>query len=143
MATDLYIQEGVIIPECELEVTTSRSGGAGGQHVNKTDSRVTVRWNALHTIALTEEQRVRVLHKLRTQLTTEGDLLVHNSTSRSQQQNKEAALERLVQVVRAALHVPKKRKPTKVSKAAKEARLKAKTQRSALKKLRRQKVSYD
>jgi ribosome-associated protein len=136
VAHDLPIKNGITIPEHELEITASRAGGPGGQHVNKTSTRITIRWNVHTTRALSPEQRAYVTHKLRARLTTTGDLIIHSSTSRSQQQNKEHALARLATIVRTALHVPKKRIPTHAPKTAKEARLHAKTQRSRLKKLR-------
>lgn len=143
MKNDVPIKNGIVIPEHELEITTSRSGGAGGQHVNKTDTRITVRWNVKNTQALNDEQKERVLQKLHTQLTTEGDLIVHNSQSRSQQQNKKIALAQLANQVAQALTIPKKRKKTKISKSAKEARLQTKTHRSTLKKLRSKKIHED
>jgi ribosome-associated protein len=136
MKNDIYIKNGIIIPEHELEITTSRSGGAGGQHVNKTDTRITVRWNIKTTVALTEEQKNYILEKLQSRVTEDGDLIVHNSESRSQAQNKKNALNNLAAIVRNALHVPKKRIATKVSKALKEARLKTKSHRGSLKKMR-------
>ena len=141
MKQDVWVQEGVIIPENELEITTSRSGGAGGQHVNKTDSRITVRWNVKTTVALSDAQKARVCDKLQARLTSDGDLMVHHSASRSQLQNKEAALQQLAYEVRKALHVPKKRTATKVPKAVKAARLNAKAHRGGIKKMRSKKIS--
>lgn len=141
MKNDLVIRHDVTIPEHELEITTSRSGGAGGQHVNKTDTRITIRWNVRTTVALTDVQKERVLQKLASKLTGDGDLIVHNSASRSQQQNKKSALAQLAQEVRQALHVPKKRMATRISKGVKESRLRAKTQRSTIKKMRSKKFS--
>lgn len=135
----LPIKNGIAIPEFELEISTSKSGGAGGQHVNKTETRVTVRWNVRNTTVLTDEQKQRVLNNLQSRLTVDGDLIVHNGSSRSQQQNKEMALATLAHEVRKALHVPKKRMKTKVSQAAKEKRLHKKGQRSEVKKLRSKK----
>jgi len=143
MKNDLFIKNGITIPEHELEITTSRSGGAGGQHVNKTDTRITIRWNVKSTTALTDEQKQRVLEKLQSRITEDGDLIVHNSESRSQQQNKKNALSNLAAIVRNALHVPKKRIATKISKALKEARLKSKAHRSAIKQMRGKKIDLD
>ncbi|MFI5206107.1 MAG: alternative ribosome rescue aminoacyl-tRNA hydrolase ArfB [Candidatus Paceibacterales bacterium] len=136
MHSGVPIKNGIVIPEHELEISTSKSGGAGGQHVNKTETRVTVRWNVKNTTALDEWHKERVLQNLQSRLTAEGDLLVHNSESRSQQQNKELALAQLAHIVRNALHVPKKRMKTKISRSAKEAHLRAKKHRSTVKKMR-------
>jgi len=140
---DLFIQDTIIIPEHELEITTSRSGGPGGQHVNKTESRITIRWNVKNTNALNEVQKLRVLENLASQLTADGDLIVHNSASRSQQQNKEMALKNVADKVRKALHVPKKRMKTRVSKATKEKRLESKSHRGVIKRMRSKKIQYD
>jgi len=136
MKDDVPIKNSIVIPANELEITASRSGGAGGQHVNKADTRITVRWNVKNTHALNEEQKKQVLEKLQSRLTSDGDLIIHHSTSRSQQQNKKNALKILAQEVRNALYIPKKRIATKVSKALKEARLHAKSHRSFIKKMR-------
>jgi len=133
---DLPIKNGIVIPAHELEISASRSGGPGGQHVNKTSTRISVRWNISTTHALTEEQKARVLQKLSHKLTDDGELIVHSSASRSQVQNKDMALAQLAQEVRQALHVPKKRMATRISKAVKEQRLQKKSQRSFIKKMR-------
>ena len=140
MENNLPIKNGIVIPSHELEITTSRAGGPGGQHVNKTNTRITVRWNVLQTNALPTALKERVLTKLQPRLTSEGELIIHNSTSRSQQQNKEFALARLADEIRQALYVPKKRMKTRVSMSAKEARLRNKTRRSFIKKMRSTKI---
>jgi ribosome-associated protein len=142
MKHDIFLKNGIIIPEHELEITTSRASGPGGQHVNKTDTRITIRWNVKTSNALTEEQKERVLQNLQARLTSDGDLIINNSASRSQQQNKENARLQLAQEVGKALYVPKKRMKTKVSKAVKESRLQEKTQRGNIKKMRSKK-HYD
>ncbi len=143
MKDDLPIKNGIVIPGHELEVTASRAGGPGGQHVNKASTRITLRWNLSGTGALNDEQKKRVLERLRAEVTSDGDILVYSGVSRSQQQNKKMALANLAQKVRKALHVPKKRMPTKASKKVKEARLQVKKQRGALKKMRSKKFQND
>lgn len=139
MKEDLFVKNGITIPTHELEITASRAGGPGGQHVNKTSTRISVRWNLRESSALTDAQKKRAAEKLGDQLTSEGELVVHNSLSRSQLQNKKAALSDLAEKVRKALHVPKKRKKTRTPAGVKEARLKAKKRRGEVKKMRSQK----
>ncbi len=141
MSNDIFVQEGIIIPAHELEISTSRSGGAGGQHVNKTESKVTVRWNIKTSNAITDEQKARIIQNLGTRLTENGDFIIQSSESRSQQHNKMVALKRLEKEIEKALAVPKKRMKTRVSKSAKQARLESKKIRSSVKKLR--KVTFD
>ena len=136
MRDDVYVMNGVIIPAHELEITTSRAGGPGGQHVNKTDTRITVRWNVRASHALDDAHKARILEKLSAEITADGDVMVSNSASRSQLQNRKAALVSLGQKIAAALHIPKKRMKSKVSKGVKEARLRVKKKRSEVKKMR-------
>ena len=136
MKEDLPIKNGIVIPGHELEITASRAGGPGGQHVNKTSTRISVRWNVRQTTALTDIQKQRVLEKLAASLTSEGDIIVHSSASRSQQQNKKTALELLAERIKKALIIPKKRLKKRVPKSAKEARLQQKKRHSMIKKMR-------
>jgi len=137
---DLFIKNGVSIPYRELEITTSLSGGPGGQHVNKTETRITVRWNVKETAVLTEHLKERALKNLESRVTANGDLIIHNSESRSQLQNKKNALTHLADIVRKALVIPKKRMKTKVPKKAKEKRLQQKKRRGDIKKERSKKT---
>ncbi len=143
MKTDLSIINDIVIPAHELEITASRASGSGGQHVNKSNTRITVRWNVLQSHALSDEQKERVMQKLHPHVTHEGDYIVHNSESRSQHINKKHALMHLAQEVRKALFVPKKRMATRVSKSAQQARLQSKAQRSTIKKMRGKKIQED
>jgi len=136
MKEDLQVKNGIVIPGQELEIATSRAGGPGGQHVNKSNTRVSIRWNIRDTSALSDHQKERVFQKLHSQLTSEGEIIVHCGASRSQQQNKKAALELLIKKIRKALHVSKKRMKTAVPRGVKEKRLKEKKQRGAIKKMR-------
>lgn len=140
MKEDIVIKNGISIPAHELIITASRSGGPGGQFVNKTSSKITLRWNIPTSSALTEEQKTRVLAALASELTNEGDIIIHHSSSRSQQQNKKHAIELLVTKIRKALYVPKKRIKTATTKQGKEKRLHEKKQHSEIKKMR--KVTY-
>jgi ribosome-associated protein len=138
----LAVNESVSIPRGELDVRVSRSSGAGGQHVNKTSSRVEIFWNIPASRALTEEQRTRLLDKLSSRLATDGSIRVVASDLRSQSRNRDLAEERLAELVRRALLVPRKRKVTKPSRAAKEARLDSKKKHSNKKRERRNR-SFD
>lgn len=125
------------IPREELIARATRSSGAGGQHVNKTSSRIQLSWNVATSAALNDAQRERLLHKLSSRLTADGTLTVSVSDTRSQHRNREIAEARLEEVVRDALVVPRKRKPTKPSRASKEKRLDEKKLHSLKKKNRR------
>lgn len=86
--------------------------------MNKTDSRITVRWNIQDTNALSDEQKTRILAKLDGQLASGGNLFVHSDTAHCQLQNKAKAFERLAKIIRKALHVTRKRIDTKILQAA-------------------------
>jgi ribosome-associated protein len=126
----LAVDESLSIPRSELDVRVSRSSGAGGQHVNKTSSRVEIFWNVAASRALTEEQRTRLQSKLASRLTGEGSVRVVASDMRSQIRNRDLAEERLADLIRRALVVQRRRKPTKPTRAAKEARLESKKRHS-------------
>ena len=134
---DLSISAGVVIPRGELTFRASRAGGAGGQHVNTSSTRIELTWNVRTTTALSDEARSRVMTKLASRIDGDGWVRVVSSARRSQLQNKEAAEERLADLVRAALVVPKRRKATKPSRGAKEARLSEKKKRGETKRQRR------
>jgi ribosome-associated protein len=133
----MTVSPNVSIPGSELVVRASRAGGAGGQHVNKTSTRIEVVWNIRTSNAITEEQRDRLLARLAPRLSSEGEIRIVASEMRSQRQNRERALERLHEVVSWALEVPKTRKRTKPTRASKEARLASKRRRSERKTNRR------
>ena len=138
----LAVNESLSIPRSELDVRVSRSSGAGGQHVNKTSSRVEVFWNILASRALDESQRNTLREKLSSRMTTDGSIRVVASDMRSQTRNRELAEERLVDLVRRALIVPKKRRATKPTHASREARLESK-KRHSTKKAERRRDSFD
>jgi ribosome-associated protein len=138
----LVVNESLSIPRSELDVRVSRSSGAGGQHVNKTSSRVEIFWNVPASRSLSEEQRTRLSEKLASRLTTDGSVRVVASDMRSQSRNRELAEERLADLVRRALIVPKKRRATRPTHASKEARLESKKRHSS-KKRERRRTSFD
>ena len=125
------------LPLSELEYRASRSGGPGGQHVNTSSTRVEVWWDVAASPALTPEQRAQLLARLKSRLDSSGRLRLVSSGTRSQFRNREEVTERLRDLVAGALVVPKKRKPTRPSAAAKAARLEAKRRRATLKRRRR------
>jgi ribosome-associated protein len=133
----LEITPDLLLPVSELDYRATRSGGPGGQHVNTSSTRIELWWDISASPALTDEQRARLLTRLATRLDSEGRLRIVASESRSQLRNREAATERLREVVAAGLAVAKRRKRTKPSRAAKAARLEAKRRRSATKRERR------
>jgi ribosome-associated protein len=136
-ATHLAIAPDLQLPVSELEFRASRSGGPGGQHVNTSSTRVEVWWDVAASPSLSEAQRLRLLSRLASRLDGAGRLRLVSSASRSQLRNREDATERLCEVVARALAVPKPRKRTKPSRAAKAARVDAKRRRSAVKRDRR------
>ena len=123
--------------ETEISFKTSRSGGSGGQHVNKVSTKVELDFDIAASKILTEEQKAVLLQKLASRLTTEGILQIIAQAERSQLRNKKAAIEKFHTLIAEAFFVQKKRKPTKISKAAKERRLVSKKRKAEVKKLRR------
>lgn len=136
-ASHLVVSPALRLARAELEYRASRSGGPGGQHVNTSSTRVEVWWDVAGSSALTQEQRARLLARLASRLDSAGRLRLVSSGSRSQLRNREEVTERLRDLVAAALRVPKARKRTRPSRAAKAARLEAKRRRSAVKRERR------
>jgi ribosome-associated protein len=132
----LEVTDEVSIPRDELSIRASRSGGAGGQHVNTSSTRIELLWNVAGTRALPEGVRDGVLQRLRSRTNADGVIRIVSSEHRSQLRNREAAEERLVKLVRGALTVPRARRKTAPTRASKEARLKAKKRRAEIKKRR-------
>ncbi len=135
--TTLNVTPNISIPRSEIQYRASRAGGPGGQHVNTSSTRIELLWDIAHSVAVSEDERVRIRTKLAARLDSDGMVRVVASERRSQGQNKEAADERLAALVKHALHVPKKRKVTKVPRAAKEKRLSEKKHRSDIKRKRK------
>jgi len=134
---DLVVQPGLTIPGSELTIGFARSGGSGGQNVNKVSSKVDLRWHPGSSSALHPDDRAWLLEKLGPRLTGEGALIVTSTLTRDQIKNREDALSKLALIVRAALIRPKRRRATKVSKGAKRRRVADKRHRSEIKRNRR------
>jgi ribosome-associated protein len=131
-AESIRVTRSVVLPVAEVEFQVSRSSGPGGQHAQKSETRVVAVFDVEASSALTETQKRRVVAKA-------GPVLrAVAQDERSRTRNRELALERLVASLREALHVERKRKPTKPTKAARERRLQQKKRRSETKRLRRE-----
>jgi ribosome-associated protein len=131
----MSLRELNLISEAKIKAT--RSGGAGGQHVNKVSSRIELTFDIPGSYSLSDEQKNILLEKLASKLTNEGVLRITEDSARSQHENKEKAIEKFYTILENALKPVKKRKKTKVSKATKEKRLQKKKKDSEKKKLRR------
>lgn len=133
----LEITPSVTIPATEIEARATRSSGPGGQHVNKSSTRVELVWTLGQSRAISDAQRARIRDKLASRLDADGNVRIFASDTRSQRQNRALAEERLVILVRRALAVPKVRKRTKPGKGAIERRLTEKHKHSDQKRERR------
>ena len=114
-----------------------RSSGPGGQHVNKVSSKVELSFPIQSSLGLTDVEKERIMLKLKSRLTKEGLLILQCDETRSQHKNRALAVKRLVELLKKASEVPKKRKPTKPSKSSVEKRLKSKKMDAAKKALRK------
>ena len=133
----LRVSEVLAIPRSEIVAKASRAGGPGGQHVNTSSTRIELTWNVAGSAVLTDAQRARLIGALGRRIGASGAVRVVSSEMRSQRQNRERAERRLAELVAAALVVRKRRKATKPSRAAKQARLDSKKQHSRKKDDRR------
>jgi len=134
---DLVVTPRLTIPESELAEAFARSGGSGGQNVNKVASKAELRWCVTTSRALTPEDRTWLLTRLGPRLTTGGELVITSTLTRDQLKNRADAAAKLVELLRSALVRPKLRRPTKPSRGAKERRITAKKQRGEIKRGRR------
>lgn len=142
-AKDLPLPGGNRIPANEIVELASRSSGPGGQHVNTSSTRVTLRWNLRTTLGLRADARQRAERRLRPKLSREGVLIVHAGRHRSRERNRALARERLQELVTNALHQEPPRRPTRPSLGAKTRRLEAKRRHGQIKTGRRMRPGPD
>ncbi len=133
----VVINYSVQIPDQELSWSFVRSGGPGGQNVNKVASKAELRWALHKNTTLPEDVKLRLRQQQKRRITQNEEMILTSDRYRDQERNRQDCLNKLRHAVLDALHVPKKRKPTKPSRASNEARLRQKNQRSRTKNLRR------
>jgi len=121
----------------EVTYRTSRSSGPGGQHVNKTESRVELLWDPGESLCLDEKQKIRIRLRLGSRLTDQGVLILVSERYRSQHRNREEVTERFLQLVQLSIIPAKKRQPTRPTRASREKRIRQKKIRGEIKKSRR------
>lgn len=134
---DIPIDAHTTIPASEVSVEFVRSSGPGGQHVNKTSTQAQIRWRPDATRCLNDVQKTRIRSKLASRLTLAGELLIACDKHRSRERNLTECLDRLSEMIRSALTVPKRRRPTRPTRGSQERRMDAKRRRSQTKRLRR------
>ena len=136
----IRITQNISIPEDELRFTASRSGGPGGQQVNKQSTRVTLWFDVANSESLSAAQKRRVFEGLATRINKRGILRVVSQKTRSQALNRIAAMERFAGLVRTALKPSKRRKPTRIPASVMERRLEEKRRRGRLKRDRSKEI---
>ncbi len=137
------ITRSISIDSEELEESFTRAGGPGGQHVNRTESAVELRFDVAHSPSLPDDVRARLLARRDRRLTGEGTLVIQARRFRDQARNRDDARERLVEIIHGALEAPKKRVATRPTRASKERRLVAKQQRGRIKQGRSRKPDIE
>ncbi len=134
---DVRVTDRIAIPASELRVSFVRSGGPGGQNVNKVASKVQLRWTPATSAAFSDADRAWLLNKLASKLTSDGDLIVVSNLTRDQGRNRVDAEAKLAALLVTALVRPKRRRATKPSRAARERRVDEKKARGQIKKARK------
>jgi ribosome-associated protein len=133
----LQVNESIAIPETEFDWSYARSGGPGGQNVNKVSSKAVLRWNVAASPSLPEHVKHRLSALNRKRVTSTGDLILSSQRYRDQERNRQDCLEKLAALVRQAAALPKARRATRPTRGSKARRLANKRHRSAVKASRR------
>ncbi len=136
----LEINDRFRIPAAEFQWTFVRSGGPGGQNVNKVASKAVLRWNLAASPSIPDEVKVRLRAHHRRRITTEGELVLSSQRYRDQERNRQDCLEKLGELVRKAAIPPKPRRPTRPTRASRQRRLHEKKHRGQLKATRQRPV---
>ena len=133
----IYITDRISISEKEIQEDFVRASGPGGQNVNKVATAVQLRFNVVNAPSLPEDVKQRLIRIAGKKMTDNGVLIIDSREHRTQNRNREQALDRLVELIKKALEKPKRRIKTKPTRAAKERRLQGKKYRSKVKTLRK------